>query len=283
MSKQRKFLKICCASAILVSSLYGKTLVNGISVLVNDEPITLYEIHKMAKQMNISLKEALSTLIEKRLEDSQIKRLGIQADSFEVGQEIEKIAASNGMSSYELMSFVRSKGLSEEEYRGNIAKSIKNQKLFKRIFRKNIPAPSDSQIVAYYEANKAMFMQSSGFEVTAYRASTYTALQEVQQSPMSVVSGVRLTQERILSSQIDKKTSYYLNQTLDGKFTPILKQDDKYVMYLVDRKLNSTTLSLEEAKPIIIKEIGRDYERDVINNYFDKLKADADIEFVRKP
>lgn len=283
MSNRRKILKICAISTLLASSLYAKTLVNGVSVLVNNEPITLYEIHKMSKQMNIPLKDALNALIEKRLEDSQIKRLGIKASSFEIDEEIEKVAKNNGISSYELMKFIRSKGMDEKEYRDNITKSIKNQKLFKRIFRKNIPAPSEAQIATYYEANKAKLSQSNSFDVTAYRASTYTALQEVQESPMSVISGVELSQERLLSSNLDKKTVYYLNQTTDGKFTPILKQKDGFIMYLVDKKSGSITPSLEEAKPLILKQMAREQEKEIVKNYFDKLKADADIEFVRQP
>lgn len=278
-----KFLKICGVCTLMISSLYAKTLVNGISVLVNNEPITLYEIHKMSKQMNTPLKDALNTLIEKRLEDSQIKRLGIKANSFEINDEIDKISRENGMSPYELIEFVGSKGMGEKEYRENIANNIKNKKLLKRIFRKNIPAPQEGEIKAYYEAHKELFSQSSAFNVTTYTASTYTALQNIQKSPMSVVSGVELNQQTLLPSTLGKKAKYYLNQTPSGKFTPILKQKDGYVMYLVDKKSDSEPLSYEQARPMVLKYMAKEQERDIVKNYFDKLKADADIEFVRQP
>ncbi len=284
MAKKGNLLKICCVSAMLVSSIWAKNIVNGISVLVNNEPITLYEIHKMSKSMNISIDDALKNLIEKRLQDSQIKKLGIKASSFEINQKLDEVAKKNGISTYELLKFIRSKGIGENEYRENIANAIKNEKLFRRIFKKNLPTPSENEIKSFYNANKSSFSKESIFSVTSYKASTYTALQEIQNNPMLAVAGVVINQEDVSTSDIDKKTAYYLNQTPSGKFTPIEKVGNGvYKMYLVGEKKNLSTLSLEKARPIIIRELSKKYEKETIKNYFDKLKAGADIEILREP
>ncbi len=284
MSNKGKFFKICCISAMLVSTLWAKNIVNGISVIVNGEPITLYEIHKLSKQMNVSLDEAVKNLIEKRLQDSQIKKLGIQASDFEINQKIDAVADKNGINSFELLDFVRSKGISESQYRKNIADAIKNEKLFKRIFSKSIPTPTNSEIESFYNANKAMFSDVTSFEVSRYKGSTYTALQEIQNSPMSVVPGVVVDQKNIHVNDVDKKTAYYLNQTQEGKFTPILKnKDGSYVMYLMGSKNGSGSMSLQQARPLILKELAKRYEGDIIKNYFDKLKAGASIQVLREP
>ncbi len=284
MLNEGKFLKITLASAMLVSTLFAKNIVNGISVIVNGEPITLYEIHKMSKQMNIPVEVALKDLVEKRLQDAQIKKLGIKASNFEVNQKIDEIANKNGMSAYELLSFVSSKGMSERLYRNNIANAIKNEKLLRRIFSKNTPVPSENDIKAFYEGNKASFSNMTSFDVTKYKGSTYTALQEIQNAPMSVISGVVVTRDNIHVSDVSKKMAYYLHQTKSGEFTPILKtKDGSYVMYLMGDKSSSSTMSLDKARPLIVKELVKKYEKDVVRNYFDKLKAGANIEIVREP
>lgn len=283
MLKQKKIVKILCAGLILSSYLNAKTLVNGISVLVNNEPITLYEIHKLSKQENVPLKEALNILIQKRLEDSQVKRLGIKASSYEITKEIGEIAKKNGLTSKELIDFVFSKGMNERDYRDTIAKGIKARKLYNRIFKNKNAAPTEAEIKAYYKAHPTQFSQSSTFKVTTYFAETKLAIEKVMASPMSVVPGVRLKQEVLNSANLDKRMLYYLNQTKKGSFTPISQFDNGYVAFLVDDKIGLNPKSFEEAKPLIVSQLSKQKQEKAVDNYFDKLKSDANIEVLRKP
>lgn len=283
MTKDKKSLKILILWGFIASNIFAATLVNGISVIVNNEPITLYEIHKVSKQEEISLNEALNVLIQNRLKDIQIKKLAIKASSFEVSQEIEDIAQKNSMSSNDLLKVVESKGISEKAYRKDIADGIKNRKLFQRVFKHKIPLITDEEMKRYYEKNLNQFSQASSFNITVYSSKTETGLRRALQNPMAPTMGVHIENKDVDSSILDRKKLYFLNQTPVGKFTPIIRTQDGYVSYLVNNKLNSTPLSFEEAKPLIKEQLSQRNQKMAISNYFDKLRANAHIEVLRKP
>lgn len=283
MNIEKKFLKFCCASMLVCASYANAQLVNGISVLVNNEPITLYEIHKLSQQQNIDLKEALNILIQKRLEDSQIKKLSISANSFEVSQEVEKIAEKSGMSKRELLNILASKGINEKEYLEDVEKALKNRKLYRRIFKGKSPMPNESEVRAYYENHRANFVKSESFDTTKYTAASPQSLQKKVEFPLGVVDGVTSKQEIISANVLNKKTDYYLNQTPVGKFTPPLREGRTYVMYYINSKSGSTPIGFDEAKRAIATTLAKQNEKMAVDDYFQKLKADADIEIVRKP
>lgn len=283
MIKNRKSLKILILWGFIASNIFAATLVNGISVIVNNEPITLYEIHKVSRQENVSLNEALNSLIQNRLKDIQIKRLAIKASSFEVSQEIEDIAKKNGMSSNDLLKVVESKGISEKAYRKDISDGIKNRKLFQRVFKHKIPIITNDDIKRYYEKNLSKFSQATSFNITVYSSKTETGLRRALQNPMAPTMGVNIENKDIDASSLDRKKLYFLNQTPVGKFTPVVRSQDGYVAYLVNNKSNATPLSLNEATPLIKEQLSQQNQKMAIDNYFDKLRANAHIEVVRKP
>lgn len=280
-------LKSFFISGLIVSMFsafsFGATMVNGISVLVNDEPITLYEVHKISKQMNISLKESLDLLIQKRLETSQAKKLGISASDYEVNKEIEAIAKKNGISTYELKQVLASKGMSFSHYKSEIKEGVKTNKLYQRIFNNQNADVSEQEIRTYYKLNPEHFILTDEFHVITYRADTKLALQEIQVGPMRVAQGVSLSKEILKNSMINRKVAYFLEQTEIGKFTPIVTDTDGYVIYLVEEKVGTTKVSLEEARATIVTELQKEKQRMAVKNYFDKLRADASIVVVRKP
>ncbi len=156
MFDKKNRVKFLALALFTGSSLYASSLLNGVSLLVDEEPITLYEIHALAKKEHIPVQQAVDILIKKCLKDVETKRLGIDADEFEVSEEIQSIAIKNNMSSYELIRLVYSKGMSEEEYRKNIAQTIKDRKLFGRLFQdKGAKADQSKVINNYFDKLKA--------------------------------------------------------------------------------------------------------------------------------
>lgn len=283
MLNRKSFLKICLMGILFTSNLWSANLVNGISVIVNNEPITLYEVHKVSKQENISLDEALNLLVQERLKEIQIKKLAIKASSFEVTQEIENIAKKNSMNSTELLKVVESKGISEKAYRADIASSIKSRKLFQRIFKNKIPVISDEEMEKYYKKNPEQFSQAGTYNITVYNSATETGLRRALENPMAPSLGVTVENKDVDASSLDRKKLYFLNQTPVGKFTPIITTKNGYVSYLVNNKTNSLPLPFAQAKPLIREYLSQRNQKNVIDNYFDKLKADAHIEVLRRP
>ena len=73
------FLSLLVSSGISLAAM-----VNGIAIIVNDEPITLYDIDKTMSVNNISKNEAVSYLIDKILYDQLVQENNITADVFDI-------------------------------------------------------------------------------------------------------------------------------------------------------------------------------------------------------
>ena len=82
MKIKLKLLTFVTLGAMLSLSSANAALVDGVSIIINKEPITLYDIHKYATRFNLSKKEALDILVRQKLEDSEIKKLAISVDNF---------------------------------------------------------------------------------------------------------------------------------------------------------------------------------------------------------
>lgn len=258
-------------------------LVNAISVTVNDEPITLFEIHKVSNSQSISLREALDQLVQERLEESQIKKLGIRADAFEVQSRIEAVAAQNGISVMELRSFIASKGMEWSDYNSQIEKSIQQEKLYSRIFANSIEPFDTAQTKAYYDANPDEFRRANRIVVTRYDGPDEESLKRIQAAPMSLVSGVNTTREVLKAKDQEQRLQYYLDQTPNGSFTPIMQGSMGARMYLVEAKEDVEILPFEQVQNAIANRLEEKRRAEMVRNYFEKLKARADIVVLRRP
>lgn len=258
-------------------------LVNAISVTVNDEPITLYEIHKLSNAQSIPLRDALDQLVQERLEESQIKRLGIRADAFEVQSRIETIALQNGISIMELRNFITSKGMPWDEYSTQIEKSIKQEKLYNRIFANSIEPFDTAQVRAYYESNPDEFKRANRIVVTRYNGPNEESLKRIQSSPMSIIPQVSTTREVLKPQELDQQEQYYLEQTPEGSFTPIIQSPSGARMYLVESKEDLEILPFERVQNAIANHLEEERRNKIVKNYFEKLKARADIVVLRRP
>jgi len=258
-------------------------LVNAISVTVNDEPITLYEIHKLSNVQSVSLKDALEQLVQERLEESQIKLLGIRADAFDVQSRIESVAAQNGISVMELRNLIESKGMAWDEYNAQIEKTIKQEKLYSRIFASSIEPFDTAQVRAYYDANLDEFKRANRIVVTRYDGPNEESLKRIRAAPMSLVSGVSTTREVLSAKDQNQRVQYYLDQTPVGAFTPIIQGQSGATMYLVELKDKMETLPFDRVQNAIAKHLEDERREEIIRNYFEKLKARADIVVLRRP
>ncbi len=280
MLKNKKFL---LASLLLASFLEAKTMLNGVAVLVNNEPITLYEIHKISKQNNVDLKQALDALIQQRLQESQIKRLNISASEFEINSKVKQVAEKNSLSVDEFFNALSLDGLSRKEYEEQIAKKIKAQKLYESIFKSKNAMPSQKEIRSYYEANKEKFTQATEFKVIIYISQNSDDLQAVMKSPLVVNENVKTDKKSLKADHLDKRTLFILNQTPIGKFTPILKTKNGFVSFLLSEKSNLKAINFDEASGLVANMLSSQKQKMVVKNYFEKLKSSADIVMIRKP
>ncbi|MBV5279254.1 MAG: peptidyl-prolyl cis-trans isomerase [Campylobacteraceae bacterium] len=276
-------LTLVTLGATLLISPLSAGVVDGVSVIINKEPITLFDVYKYSGRFNISKKEALDILVRQKLEESEIKKLNISVDAFEVDQYIENLAISNNVSQFDFLNMIKSKNIDVAEYKEDVKSKIKRDKLYKKIVSNKMQQMGDSELLAYYNDNLGEFSQASSFDVTVYTSNNQQNLTSIQENPMSVVSNVELKDTSLEATKIDPKLAMMLNSTQQGKFSTVVKSDPNYVMFFVKNKNNVKSVSFAEAKNYIYSKLAESKEQKAIEEYFEKLKSSASINVVRAP
>ena len=283
MKIKLKVLTFVTLSATLLFSPASAGTIDGVSVIINKEPITLYDVFKYSQRFNISKKESLDILVRQKLEDSEIKKLGISVDNFEIDQYIENLAISNNMNQYDFLNMIRSKNIEISEYKEDLKKKLQRDKLYKKIISTKMQQMGDSELQAYYNENLNEFSQAAAFDVTIYTSANQQSLAAIQSNPMSAVGDVQLQEGRIDAGKADPQLLTLLNKTPKGKFSSISKSDSNYVMFFVKEKHNVQSVSFADAKNYIYNKLGEGKEQKAIEEYFEKLKSSANIQVVRAP
>lgn len=283
MKRMPRLLIFVTLGMTLFLTCANAALVDGVSIIINKEPITLYDIHKYATRFNLSKKEALDILVRQKLEDSEIKKLSISVDGFELDQYIENLAISNNMNQYDFLEMLRSKNINVVEYKEDLKKKLQRDKLYKKIVSSKMQQLNDNELRTYYSENQGEFSQASAFDVTIYTSADQQALQALAKNPMSAANGVELKEATFEASKIDPKLALLLNKTAQGSFTSMVKSDQNFVMFFVKTKHNVQSIAFEDAKNYIYGKLAEGKEQKAIEEYFEKLKSSANIQVVRAP
>lgn len=283
MKIKMKVLTFVTLSTALLFSTLNAGIIDGVSIIINKEPITLYDVYKYSQRFNISKKEALDILVRQKLEDSEIKSQNISVDSFEVEQYIENLATSNGVSQYEFLNIIRSKNIDVADYKEDLKSKIKRDKLYKKIVSTKMQQMGDSELQTYYTQNADEFSQAASFDVTVYTGASQENLKNIQNNPMSPATNVELKEATLEASKIDPQLATMLNKTAQGSFSTVVKSGDAYVMFFVKNKNNVQTVAFADAKNYIYARLADANEKKAIDEYFEKLKSSASINVIRAP
>ncbi|NCB53839.1 MAG: peptidyl-prolyl cis-trans isomerase [Epsilonproteobacteria bacterium] len=267
----------------LTPSIVTAATLDGVSVIINKEPITLFDVFKYSQRFQISKKEALDILVRQKLEDSEIKKQGISVDGFEVDQHIDKLAINNQMSTYDFLNMLRSKNIDTLEYKEEIKKKLQRDKLYQKIVRDKMKQLSDGELLAYYNENQNEFSQAASFDVSIYSSANQQSLTAIQNNPMSAMSDVELKDTTFEATKMDQNLAGLLNKTPVGKFSSVVKTDQGYVMFFVKNKHDVKAISFDNAKNYIYGKLADGKEKQSIDDYFEKLKSSANIQVVRAP
>lgn len=277
-----KIHKIICIAAFFIVTAEAK-MIDGISLVINNEPITIYEIHKYSKAFNISTSKAIDILIQKKVEDREIKLSDIKVDSYDVEEEMKKIAKRNRLSLDEFKEALEDKGIDIDEYKEDLKDKIKKEKLYKKIASAKIRKATEDDLKRYYKNNINEFSIPSKIEIAEYSSADKNELLKVMQQPMYNSDQITITNKEISAKELHPKLLYILSQTKEGQFTPILKAGDSFVTLYIKKKKDVQALPFEQVKDAVFAKVMKERERDVIREYFEKIKAEAKIIVLRKP
>ena len=275
-----KKLLFLAAGMLSALNLYSAQMINGIAAIVENEPITLYEVYSLKEQLRASEQDALNLLIRDRLEDAQIKNLNISVTPFELNDRIEAIAKQNGMTNSQFRSSIQAQGMDFLEFKNNIEKKMLQEKLYKSILAEAGKNVNEQKAKMYFDANPDKFKVFSTARVILYRAKNPEELEAQKTSP-SLLSSVQ-TQELSLDYQsIDPRLAAIIAGTNNGEFTQILQGADSFDMFYIKEKIGSYTPSFADVKDNVINELYQGEQEKLMADYFDKLRAKAKIQILR--
>ena len=275
-----KKLLFLVAGMLSALNLYSAQMINGIAAIVENEPITLYEVYSLKEQLRASEQDALNLLIRDRLEDAQIKNLNISVTPFELNDRIEAIAKQNGMTNSQFRSSIQAQGMDFLEFKNNIEKKMLQEKLYKSILAEAGKNVNEQKAKMYFDANPDKFKVFSTAKVVLYRAKNPEELEAQKTSP-SLLNSIQ-TQELSLDYQsIDPRLAAIISGTNNGEFTQILQGADSFDMFYVKEKIGSYTPSFADVKDNVINELYQGEQEKLMADYFDKLRAKAKIQILR--
>lgn len=256
-------------------------MVNGIAAVVENEPITLHELYKTSQILKTDERNALNFLIKDRLEKAQIKALKIEANDFEISEKIKKIAQESGLNVLQLRNTIISQGVDYAKFKEDVAKGIKQEKLYQNIFKDARINVTPEAAKAYFEQNPQMFLQFNQIKMTRYVAQSRDSLEMIQASPMSMRQEVSTENLELKSEQLPPQLRAVLNRTPNGSFTQIFQTPSGFEMFLVNLKSGEVLPNFQDIQNEVMSTI-YNFEQDrVVTEYFNKLRAKADIKYLR--
>jgi len=272
------FLRLIFVSLISYTSLQAG-LINAISVVVNNDIITLVDIDDKIKEKQISKTNAIKVLIDEILYKQALKKENIGVDDFDIDNYIELLAKQNNMKIHEFKNAV----IQQESYtsfRSKIKKQIIHQKLLQSISASNLKKVSDDDMKIYYNNNIEQFIKPLKTDVKVYSSLKKSDLIDVKNNPMSI-NNINVEDLTLENTKINAKIKYILAHTKEKSFSTIFKNKKIFNMFFVIKKYDVKTIKFEDAKAKIFEIMMKERENEFLKNYFETLKITADIKVIR--
>ena len=268
-------------SLVISSGISFAAMINGIAIIVNDEPITLHDIDKTMSVNKVGKNEAVSYLIDKILYDQLVQENNISADIFEINEYIEKLANSNGMDVYTFKSVVKQKYPDYAVFEEEAKNSVIRQKLVQKIVKGQLTIATQEDMELYYEKNKNQFLSANTFQVIQYTSKNKASLISAIKNPMIIPDDVQRDSTTLETQKLPAQMQFLLNETKENSFTPIFTANKQFVALFVEKKQGSSALGFESVKAKIFNDIMSTREKKYLKDHFEKQKLTADIKIVR--
>jgi len=148
-------------------------LVNGISAIVNDEIITIYELNRefararkeeekkgpLSEEALKKLRsDVLNSMVDKKLIGMKIRELNIVVGEEELRQSIEEIKKQNNLSQEALVSALLSQGMTFDQYKAQMKEQLERLRLMSQEVKSKIQV-TERELQEYYDNNKSQFRE----------------------------------------------------------------------------------------------------------------------------
>jgi len=273
--------KILFLTLFLFATTYAG-VVDGIAVVVDNEPITLYEIDRVQQKYNFSKEEAVNFLIKRKVEDNLIKERNIRVDEYLVEDRFKQIARKNGLSLAKYKSaIIQQNGTLTGFYKG-IRKQLQREKLYQMIIRSEVQKPTDEELKDYFLANKDLFSMPTHVELIKYSSFSRNLLMAIQKNPMLQNPDLKREVAKIDLRKVNRAILEVILRTKEGRFTEILPVNRNLSMLLyIKNKIGAKEFDFEKNKDKVLMFFYKTQESKVLRNFFDKQISDSVITVIR--
>ncbi len=268
----------------LILTLNAK-IIDGISAIVEDKIITLYELQKKQDELNLDSKSALDILIREKLEEIEIKKRGIDVSDEEVFEEIKKIASANNLTINQFYDLVREKNnLNSSELKEKIKQKLLKDKLYAQISYSKLQQPKEDELKEYFNLHKDKFLKPSFVDVILYESQSQELLLKKMQNPMFYSPEIKKQEQRIPLDKIPPQLAQLLLDTKENHFTQIIpKSPTEFMMFFITKKAKPSEVNFEDIKNQVINAVMFEKRATILDDYFAKLKDSAKIKVLRLP
>lgn len=274
--------KVLLSLVLLFGALQAE-MVDGIAMIVKDEPITLYDIDRKMEEAHLTRKQAVDVLLRETLEAQEIKKRGLKVTPDELNARIEQIAGQNGLTVSQLYDAVWStQHMTQQAFREKLEKTMLTQKLYSDIAMSAMETPSEEEVREYYRLHPEQFSHSDTFEVTVYQAQAKGELQRKMSNPMLQIPGVTMQNAQLPYARLEPQLAALLSKTKPGEFTPILP-DPKggFVAFYIQNKSLPVMQPFDTVKAQAQEALMADKREQTLKDYFDRARLNADIKTIR--
>ena len=256
--------------------------IDGIAMKVNGNIVTMYEIQKLQDSAKITKQEALEQILREKLRENEIKRLGIKVDDTRLNEEIGNIASANNITRDELINTLKSQGVDFNEYKNELKEHLINRELMQKILQTNSNLANDEDLKKYYDANEESFTFPTIIKVTSYTSISDVALQKFLANPLIINSEIQAKDEEIDIRNLPPQIVNIFLNTPDKKFTPVLNSGNTLIVFFIKEKTNKELIPFDDIKQNVMQKYAEAKENELLNEYFNKIKASTKIEYIRE-
>ena len=115
---------------LLFSLTLHAELIDGVAILVKNEPITLSDIRNKLKENGQNLQKTMEVLIRKKLEAQEAEERQLSVSNQEVYAHIEKMAEQNQMTIRQFYDAMQSaRGTTSTELKAKVKEKLLHEKL----------------------------------------------------------------------------------------------------------------------------------------------------------
>lgn len=268
----------------LLTSLNAK-MVDGVAVIVKGEAITLFDIKQEMKNSKVSAKRASDILIRRTLEAQEVKKKKISVSTSEVYENIKETAKRNNLSIDEFYKAIRdSSGLSSAQLKEKVKQQLLSKKLYSSIAFSSLSEPTTDEIQEYYKLHQDRFSHPSGFNVVEYRSKNSAKLQEKIDNPMFFSPQITSREIKLPYEKISPQLAGLLKDTPIHTFSKIIPNaNNEFISFYIKGVEKTKVKDLKTVRMQVINMILEEKRELVLNDYFIRLRQNADIKNIRLP